>query len=210
MKRNEFIVLIAVLIGVNLPLLFGGFADQLVYDPQKVVTGQWWRLVTHPFVHVSLYHLLLDGTAFLLLFAQLAEKHILKRLGYLLGINAAVVLGVTFILPHLQVTSYCGLSGIAHGLMALWCLERMGGQNGKAERKIAIGVFAGLLAKCLYEVATGHAFFASMHFGDVGVPVVVSHFAGVIGAAVMYGLFTISNLKMTQKQLALNVLETIK
>ncbi len=206
MKRKEILIFGIILTLANTPLLFGGFTDQLIYLPQKVFAGQWWRLLTHPFVHVSFYHLLLDGAAFLLLYAQLAEKSTAKRLGYLLCIHVAVVLAVTMSLPSVQAAGYCGLSGLAHGLMALWCLERMGGQNDKTERKLAIGIFTGLLAKCIYEVAAGHVFFASMHLGSVGVPVVSSHLAGVVGAMVMYGLLNTSNL-IKQKQLTLNVVE---
>ena len=152
---------------VNIPLLSGGFFDQLIYSPEKVLVGQWWRIVTHPFVHVSIYHLLLDGAAFLLLYAQLVEKSIVKRLGYLLAIHVAVALAVTTNLS-VQTVGYCGLSGLAHGLMAIWCLERIGSlkENGfgdKTERLIAAGVFIGLLIKCIFEVTVGHAFFETMH-----------------------------------------------
>ena len=201
MKRLDLIIFTVVLIIVNMPLLFGGFSDQLAYYPEKVISGQWWRLITHPFVHVSLYHLLLDGAAFLMLYAQLAEKRVFQRIAYLLGIHTAVLLGVTWGLPHVQAAGYCGLSGVAHGVMALWCMERMGGQHAKVEQRLGICIFVGLLAKCIYEVSTGHVFFESMHFGSVGVPVVVSHLAGVVGAVVTYALLNMSHLRITKKQL---------
>jgi rhomboid family GlyGly-CTERM serine protease len=195
--RHKETILFAFLIGAaNVSLFVGGFSDGLIYLPEKVTQGQWWRLATHPFVHVSFYHLLLDGAAFLMLYAQLAEKRLAKRIGYLLGIHAAVVAAVTWSLPGVQAFGYCGLSGIAHGLMAVWCLERMGVFDGpqacstdRMERLIAAGVFVGLLAKSIYEVAVGHVVFESTHFGDVGVPVVASHLAGVIGAVIVYAVF---------------------
>lgn len=197
--RHKETILFAVLIGAaNAALLFGVFPESLVYYPDKVMQGQWWRLLSHPFVHVSGYHLLLDGAAFLMLYEQLLEKRLARRIGYLVGIHAAVVAAVTVSLPHLQAVGYCGLSGLAHGLMAVWCLERMGlfarSQENPADRHeqwIAVGVFVGLLAKSLYEVTVGHVFFESTHLGYVGVPVVASHLAGVVGATVIYGLFHI-------------------
>lgn len=190
MRRKEIIVLLIVITAANIPLFMGTFSDGLIYLPDRVADGQWWRLFTHPFVHVSLYHLLLDGAAFLLLYAQLAEESLFKRIGYLLGIHLAVVLAVTYALPHVQAVGYCGLSGVAHGLMAVWCLERMGRRSLGRERLIAGVVFAGLLGKSIYEVMAGHAFFESTHFGDVGVPVVAAHLAGIIGAVAVY----VSNL----------------
>jgi len=194
MKRKEIILFAIIIILANIPLLFGRFSNQLIYLPEKVLAGQWWRLVTHPFVHISLYHLLLDGAAFLMLYAQLAQKSIVKRIGYLLGIHSAVVAAVTVSLPSLRAVGYCGLSGIAHGLMALWCLERIGSNNtDRTERWLAAVIGIGLLAKTIYEAAVGHVLFESMHLGSVGVPVVISHLAGVIGAWIVYVIF---NLKI--------------
>src|SRR5262245_14663245 len=63
-----------ILIVFSVPVLTGAFPEKLVFLPDSVLSGEWWRLVTHPFVHVSWYHLLLDGTAFLLLYASLRER----------------------------------------------------------------------------------------------------------------------------------------
>ncbi len=196
MRHKDTILLAVLICAVNISLLFGRFPESLIYLPEKVIQGQWWRLVTHPFVHVSFYHLLLDGAAFLMLYAQLMETSLAKRIGYLSGIHAAVIAAVTASLPSVQAIGYCGLSGIAHGLMAVWCLERMGIFGGaqahltdRREQWIAVGIFMGLLAKSIYETAAGHVFLESTHLGDVGVPVVSSHLAGVIGAVVAYVVF---------------------
>lgn len=210
MKRKELIVLAVILGLVNVPLVFGDFAEGLVYFPEKLLTGQWWSIVTHPFVHVSGYHLLLDGAAFLLLYAQLQEKRFTRRMLHLLGIHASVVLGVTLSLPYVRASGYCGLSGLAHGLMALWCMERIGWNSAdRTERLLAAGIGTGLLAKSIYEAAAGHVFFESMHLGSVGVPVVISHIAGVIGALITYGLLNIlqvkSYCKSTKRTLVHNI-----
>ena len=47
----------------------GGAADDAEasgVDLQAVGGGQWWRLLTHPFVHVSAWHLLLDASIYIL------------------------------------------------------------------------------------------------------------------------------------------------
>ena len=199
MRHKETILFAVLILAANVSLFSGVFHDGLIYLPEKVMQGQVWRLVTHPFVHVGFYHLLLDGAAFLMLYAQLAERSLARRVGYLLGIHAAVVAAVTASLPSVQAMGYCGLSGIAHGLMAVWCLERMGIFGGaqayptdRCERWIAVGIFIGLLAKSIYEVTAGHMFLESTHLGDVGVPVVASHLAGVVGAVAIYTLLNVS------------------
>jgi rhomboid family GlyGly-CTERM serine protease len=194
MRHKEMILLAGLIAAANVSLAAGVFPASLIYLPDKVLAGQWWRLVTHPFVHVSAYHLLLDGAAFLMLYAQLAETSLAKRIGYLVGIHAAVTAAVTWSLPGMQAVGYCGLSGLAHGLMAVWCLERMGGGGAdRVQRRLAMGVLAGLVVKCVYEVTAGQVLFASTHLGDVGVPVVASHLAGVAGAMLVFAGFKVQS-----------------
>ena len=61
MMRRLEMILFAVLLGVlNISFLSGSFSESLIYLPEKVAQGQLYRLVSHPFVHISIYHLLLD------------------------------------------------------------------------------------------------------------------------------------------------------
>ncbi len=186
MRRLEIILFAVLLVALNAPLFVGSFSEGLIYLPEKVAQGQFYRLLTHPFVHISVYHLVLDGAAFLILYSQLQAKSVIRRMVYLLGIHAAVVVGVTASLGHINAIGYCGISGVAHGLMAIWCMERIFSIKTTSEQKteqwIAGVILLGLVAKCIYEVTVGHVIFESMHLGDVGVPVVASHLAGVVGA----------------------------
>jgi rhomboid family GlyGly-CTERM serine protease len=171
--------------------------------PEKVAQGQFYRLLTHPFVHISLYHLVLDGAAFLILYSQIGAKSITRRIAYLFGIHAIVTVGVTVSLPHIHAIGYCGISGIAHGLMAVWCLDRIFGDNStsekKTEQRIAGIIIVGLMAKCIYETIAGHVLFESLHLGDVGVPVAASHLWGVIGAILIFCLLNPRWIRQTLK-----------
>src|SRR5204863_8756069 len=69
--KLELIAFALILIIANAPLLGGSWRGQVVFFPGAVGSGEWWRVFTHPFVHVSWYHLLLDGAAFLMLYAEL-------------------------------------------------------------------------------------------------------------------------------------------
>jgi hypothetical protein len=69
--RLELLFFALILAIANAPLPGGVWQQQLVFFPGSLASGEWWRLVTHPLVHVSWYHLLLDGAAFLMLYAEL-------------------------------------------------------------------------------------------------------------------------------------------
>src|ERR1051325_3971744 len=64
----------------NLPLLNGSFSDAFIFLPDAVRAGEWWRFLTHPFVHVSWLHLSLDGVAFVVLYHSLEARSKTTRL----------------------------------------------------------------------------------------------------------------------------------
>jgi membrane associated rhomboid family serine protease len=77
----------------------------------------------------------------------------------------------------------CGLSGMAHGLMAVSCLELMQSRDSR----VVGGVFlAVLVAKTVWEVATGSVVFHSLHLGDIGHPVVTTHLGGLLGGVAAF------------------------
>src|SRR5690606_11308795 len=78
-----------------------------------------------------------------------------------------------------------GLSGVAHGLMAVVCLQRLT-LTGRGSREFVAYalVLAGLVAKCLLESLTGDALLASWHLGNVGTPIAVCHAGGLLGGLV--------------------------
>lgn len=183
MRQKELMVLIAAMVALNLPMLFGQSNHGFIFLIDCVLEGQWYRFFTAPFVHVSIYHLLIDGLAFVMLYASLPYATMRQRLGSLLGIHAAVMLGVAgFGAADL---GYCGLSGIDHGLMVVWCLEMM--RSG--EKTVRYAGLVGLVitaGKSLYEVASGQMAFEFLHLGSIGTPIVCSHLAGVIGGIAVY------------------------
>jgi membrane associated rhomboid family serine protease len=87
-RRPELIVFLALLALFNLPLLTGSCWRSMMFQPGAVQSGEWWRIFTHPFVHVTWYHLLLDGAAFLALYHSLIESSVFRRLLYVLAAGA--------------------------------------------------------------------------------------------------------------------------
>jgi rhomboid family GlyGly-CTERM serine protease len=177
--HSEVWFFLALLAFLNLHIVFPrGFAP-LAFEADRLAAGEWWRMLAHPFVHVSWYHLLLDGSAFLLLHAGLAERRMLRRLALAAGSAGGALLAAA-LSDEGAVLGFCGLSGAAHGLMAATALEMLAGADRGLRRAGAL-LFAGVAAKSVLEAATGECFFSFLHFGLMGSPVAVSHLGGFLG-----------------------------
>lgn len=194
MKRLELTIYAVVILILNIPVVAGGYAESMVLLPEKVMAGQWYRVLTHPFVHLSWYHLLLDGAAFFILYTQLAERRWLKRTLYVAAAGLGSMLAAAAVLPHIAVAGYCGLSGIGHGLMAICAFELIGDSN-KTSRRAGMISLGLLTAKCLLEAATGRMFLQFLHPDLLGTPIAISHIGGLLGAGIVYGLLNRMKLK---------------
>ncbi|MDP7421585.1 MAG: rhombosortase [bacterium] len=190
MKRRELLIYVLAIFMLNITLAKGRVFETMMFLPEKVLDGQWWRFLTHPFVHVSWYHLLLDGAAFLLLYTQLAEPSRLKRTWYVLTCGAFSLLSAAIALPASNAVGYCGLSGIGHGLMAVCALEMINSpSNDRTVRKAGFWCLGLLSAKCLVETVTGTMVFTFAHGSLIGSPIALAHVGGIIGGLVTYVVF---------------------
>jgi rhomboid family GlyGly-CTERM serine protease len=181
-RQPETIFFVALILIFNAPVLFGGHCTSMTFHPEAVGNGQWWRLLTHPFVHLTWYHLLLDGTAFLSLYCSLFERRILVRLAYVAAAGAGSLVTSWVASPAISTNGLCGLSGIAHGLMAISAIEMLGGD--RIERRIGWISLALVMGKAAFEAITGRMFFGFLDFGLLGNPVAVSHAGGILGGLV--------------------------
>jgi len=177
----------------------------LFFSPPAVAAGQWWRVFTHPFIHVTWYHALLDGAAFLLLWRSLERR----RLLYIALPAAGSLLAALWFWPAINDTGLCGLSGVAHGLMTVSALEMINIKSGSglsaatagqeqpghgteaaptfvSTRQVGWLCLALVTGKSIWEAATGTVFFSWLHFGLMGTPVAVSHLGGVLGGIVAF------------------------
>jgi rhomboid family GlyGly-CTERM serine protease len=184
---KELLVFAAALVACNLPLAGGGFAASMIFLPDRVMMGEWWRVLSHPFVHLTWYHFLLDAGAFLLLYGGMEEPKRLKRIVY---VPACAIGSLTVSLlasPTVHASGLCGLSGVAHGLMAVSALESLkrDGVGGKLSRAGVIS-FGVVVIKSIIEVLNGHVFFEAFHFGMMGLPVPESHAGGVLSGIIAF------------------------
>lgn len=190
--RAELLGFVVVLVLLNLPLFAGGSTSAFAFRIDAVAAGEWWRIFTHPFVHVSWYHLLLDGAAFLALYANLLAPTRLQRLASAAICAAGSLLVAWCVSPLIGSLGLCGLSGAAHGLMALSALEMLALPGAdRSTRIVALASLGGVSVKAIYELLTGHALFTGLQFGLLGTPVVACHAGGVLGGLIAASLFKV-------------------
>ena len=187
-RRPEIWVFALLILLANLTLLGGRVCEEFIFKPELVAAGQWGRVVTFPLVHVSGYHLLLDASAFLFLYYGLQTPSFKKRALYVAGSAAGSLL--LSIASSPLTDGLCGLSGIAHGLMAITGLEMMQ-NNDSLIRKSGIGCLAFVVIKSLHESLSGHVALEFLHWGSVGNPVPTCHLGGVVGGMIIFGLIWI-------------------
>lgn len=180
-RKPELWIFVAFIALVNTPMLPRSFSDSLILLPAAVRNGEWWRVFTHPFVHVTWYHLLLDGAAFLSLYGGLVEASMWRRLGFVSAAGAGSALISCLAAPAVSTNGLCGLSGIAHGLMAVSALEMIANKHPQT-RRLGWWCFALVIGKAAIEALSGRMFFTFLHFGLMGEPIAVSHAGGIIGA----------------------------
>lgn len=184
--RPELVVFAALLAIFNAPLLGGSFWDSMIFRPQAVSEGEWWRLLAHPFVHATWYHLLLDGAAFFLLYLSLAERRFAGRLACVVAGGFGSLMCSWWVASAVSSGGLCGLSGIAHGLMAVSAIEMISlADSESAERRLGWVSFFLVVSKAALEAVSGRMFFTFLHFGLMGEPVAVSHAGGVVGGLSM-------------------------
>jgi len=188
-RKIELASLAALLVALNWSLLQGVCKPGLIFMPEAVRHGEWWRLFTHPFIHVTWLHLLLDGSAFLLLYRDLQEQRWLQRVLFCIGSAVGSLIVCICADPALSTKGLCGISAIAHGLMAVSALDLMGQGHDKLLFRMGLCSFVLVTVKCLIEVLTGKMLFTFLYFGMVGDPVAVTHAGGLLGALITWLLW---------------------
>ena len=188
--RCELAVLGVILVALNLPLFAGVFSTRFIYHPVPLAAGEWWRLFTHPFVHVSPYHLALDAAAFFLAYVELKHRRLSSRITLLASATVGGLLAALAASPLVLTHGLCGLSGIAHGLTAVVSLELLRRANDRISTWTAALSFAGVVGKSVIEAFTGNVFFASWHLGSLGTPIAACHAGGVLGALLCWWLLS--------------------
>lgn len=166
-----------VLIGL---LALGGesLRDALRYERADIIGGEYWRLLSGNFVHLSPWHTFLNGLGVLVLVLLCPEtlpwQVWLRRLLFL---SMGMTLGLFFFVPDAQ--AYVGLSGVIHGLFVLGLMPQV-----LKKDLIALGCLLYLLGKIGYEMFAGAPVSDEAALG--GKVLVESHLYGTL-SAFLYG-----------------------
>jgi rhomboid family GlyGly-CTERM serine protease len=188
----DVMIFLVILTGLNLHLFGGSHSNLQIFLPQALHDGQWWRLFSHPFVHLTWYHLFLDAGAFLILYIGLLERRVSRKLFITLICGSFSLIAALCFTPDIETRGLCGLSGIAHGLMAYSGLELI-----HTRKSIRVGLFSFLLVflKSIYEFVDGEVVFTFLHMGLCGSPLAACHLGGVIGGLLCFLVFIGIDLK---------------
>ncbi|MFN0056847.1 MAG: rhombosortase [Planctomycetota bacterium] len=150
-------------------------------------TGQWWRPLTGHFAHASLAHVLMDLPLWLVAGVWRERRVGAKRYALeLLFLMLMVACGVRIL--HADWRSYEGLSGVIHGLVALF-LTSLAADRDRARwlRAAAVGVLLLLTTRALLELGVGGWLYQDAELTQrLGVRLYAgSHVAGIVGGALI-------------------------
>ena len=118
---------------------------------RPVQNGEWWRLYTCHFVHLSFNHTLLNLAGYsIVAFSFREEISALRELTMLAIATSAVGFGIYYLNPEMY--SYVGLSGAIYGVLVAFVII---GYN--QTPLIASGFLGFIVIKFIYEAAIGGA-----------------------------------------------------
>ena len=181
-RHLDSLAIFTMLVFVNLPVLQGGTSDYFQFSATSLSFQQSYQLLTHPFAHISWYHLLLDAIAFFSFYPSLKAGRPTARIILFIGAAAGSLLAALHDQPRILEIGFCGLSGVAHGVMGAWSLELC--RNSKVPKEIRRVGYLSLIivtGKCLWEGVTQQSFLGFAHFDLMGTPIVACHAGGLIG-----------------------------
>lgn len=124
-------------------------SDELIYDRNLVITGEYWRLITGHFFHSNGNHFMLNSAAVLLLWALHGQYYNHKN--YLLVfMTSAIICGLGIDWFSLDIALYVGLSGVLHGFFVWGALMDI-----KHKEKTGYWLLVGVVAKIVHEQVYG-------------------------------------------------------
>jgi rhomboid family GlyGly-CTERM serine protease len=161
--------------------LWPGAQTLLAYERDRVLAGEWWRLITAHVVHWSGSHLGWNLVVFLLT-GVWAERLSPARTRWFLAVAPGVI-GATLLAGDPALAHYAGLSGVVAGMVALLALTQLSAAG--TDVWFWRGVFALLLLKIIAELLVDHPLFARV--GEISFkPVPLAHLAGLVCAWIVH------------------------
>lgn len=106
-----FLSLLIISISIN-----NNATDFLSYNREQILTGEYWRIITSHFIHLSQTHLILNLLALFIIWT-LVGKVFTQRQWLTLIVLLAIFISLSFLIFNPELLSYVGLSGVLHGIL---------------------------------------------------------------------------------------------
>ena len=168
----------ALILGVSVVIAAMGenAAEWLRYDRVWIGQGEFWRLASGHFTHLSWSHLALNGAGLLLVWFLVGSNWSLSAWISIIAITVAVM-DIAFWNLNPELYWYVGISGLLHGLLAAGIVARY--PDFDAETIVLLLL---MLAKICWEQFAGPVPGSEITSGG---PVVVdAHLYGAAGGAI--------------------------
>lgn len=133
-----------------LAVFFSHLSDAyLIFEGNKVLDGEVWRILSSHFYHTNWSHLMMNLLGLALLMILFNEVYTLTSFLCVLGL-ASILIGLGYILFYPANTQYLGLSGVLHALASAGAVMSL-----NAKRLFAVLFLIGLGVKLVYEFTVG-------------------------------------------------------
>lgn len=178
-SSNPFIFLL-LLTGSFAAFYIPGLANDLLYDREAILKGEWWRLFTCHLVHFSFSHMLINLAVITFAYSIIWPRF--RSLEYVL-VCCIVLIGPALFLCDSNLAVFGGASGLAAAAFFFILLD--GYRSSVSAKKQFYGMALFLcLGKVVYEFQFD---VAQSHFLPKGVQAVpLSHLLGYLAALGVY------------------------
>ncbi|MFV2055384.1 MAG: rhombosortase [Thiohalomonadales bacterium] len=161
----------------------------LRYDRTAIYAGDYWRILTGHFVHLTWMHLVMNVIGFLLIWVLFGK--LIGSLTWLIStLLSALMISFALLYFNPDLFWYVGFSGVLHGLFVIGCLHDI--QVRHADGQLLL---AAIVAKLAWEQYAGPLPGSEAAAG--GNVIVDAHLYGAIsGVLIVSVLFLIPNHKI--------------
>lgn len=152
-KKQQSLPALSIFIIALLCFFFdASIEDSLVFNRRLISQGEYWRLFSGHFLHTNGYHLLLNLSALLLLWALHGNFYHYKNYSLLFTFCALFCSAALYFLSP-DIKQYVGLSGVLHGIFVFGAIMDI--RNGdKTGYLLFIGVWLKILDEQYFGAST--------------------------------------------------------
>jgi rhomboid family GlyGly-CTERM serine protease len=148
-------------------------SDVMTWDKARIISGEWWRILSGNLTHTNMAHALMNLSALGLISVIFRPS---PRLLALLVILLSLLVGTGLMLTELN--RYAGLSGTLHGLFIYCALQEA--LNGHRSSWLLVGA---VLAKVSWEQIVGPS---QTSVALINAPVAIdAHLFGILAGALL-------------------------